>query len=878
MKALNLILALAAPAVLAAGYLPENYNSQIINEIQIVKSSVDDDDSFRLAKQPYYKSLFTSKELKKLAKAEKYRLKASESLVLAAASQKQADDLRASSPELTDKIQKQIAKLEAASAQQELNGLKTFHKASEIYRVVYTNVLNNCTFTATQPSEKTAQDLKMVAFDYYQNADAKLETADSDNTLEVYRSIYSYEHQAVHYQEISFALLKADAAVDYTKYQNAGQSNSGNGDGNIPKDSIPRLIAADHYDFDKDINLYRMRFHQFEERLKVSDDDKKIIAKVEADEANAATLFGRAETYGCTADTFRVYSGEATTLAEREYYEQKAQESELNECSNLLKAVKLEVAANNQVFELYKKYVGSVRNDKDSLGKDMEAQAVDLYKLSKTYEDMAAKQYSHVEQYTQLMEGNEVKLQALRCMENAIASYLGDAVGSGTLSMASGASERHNDVAMDFMMDESDGASTTKPVATVNTNYPSTKPAANTVVEAGSNGNKPANTTTGNTTANNTAANTKPANTSSNGSKPAGQQSGASASASAPASASASASAAKNPALAASSAAVTSTSFYTRNDQRMQPYQYPKGTIFSVEAGIYKEMPEPVEFPAVEKFLAQNLKGVTPLRYYIGEYQTYDAAYATCAAAKENGYRNAKVVAFVNGKNSDVQAAKKAAEKTPGYQNLVQAELKKINAHQRATTPVETPKAQQQNAVAGAAIPLSQLSGEQYVVQISSVPALLDAKAFNVSELFYDRNDGGLYRYYTGASNDVNIAAANLSTMKQAGYQDAYLVRVVDGKNMGSASSANGGQQNASYPVYRVQVGAYRQINSNAQGQIDNLRKAGYAVHTSKSGEYTVITVGDCGSRQDADKLRQELRAKGFPEAYVVTFVNGVKQ
>ncbi len=865
MKALNLILALATPAVLAAGYLPDYHNSQIINEIQIAKSSVDDDDSFRLAKQPYYKSIFTSKELKKLAKAEKLRLKASEYLVLSAASQKQAEDLKSSSPELTDKIQKQISKLEAAATQQELNGLKTFHKASEIYRVVYTNVLNNKTFTAATPAEKTAQDLAMGAFVDYQKADGKLETADSDNTLEVYRAVYSHEHQAVHDQEICFALLNADAAVDYTKYQKPADAASNTV--NIAKDSLPQLIAPDHYDFDKDNNVYRTRFHQFEDRLKVSDDDKKTVAKLEADEANAATLMRRAENYGCTADTFRVYAGEASTLAEREYYEQKAQESELNECSNLLKAAKLNVAANNSMMDIYRKYVPKVRNAQDTVGKDFEDQADDLYKLSKTYETMAASQYSHVEQYTQLMEGNEVKLQAIECMENAIASYLGDKVETPSMSLATGASERHNDVAMDFIMDESDGAaSATKPVA--NANKPVATNNANNANKpvANANANKPVASDNANKPVASDNAN-KPV-ASSTTSKPVTNNSGAGQSSAAT----------RNPALAASNAAVVSSSFYTKNDQRMQPYSYPKGTVFSVEAGIYKEMPEPVEFPAVDKFIAQNLKGVTPMRYYIGEYQTYDAAYAICAIAKENGYRNAKVVAFVNGKNSDVQAAKKAAEKTSGYQNLVQAELKKINSFRQATTPV-APAGGRAAAVPGAAIPLSQISGEQYVVQISSVPALLDAKAFNVSELFYDRNDAGLYRYYTGASNDVNIAAANLSTMRQAGYQDAYLVRVVDGRNMGAASRSNTDSPAASYPVYRVQIGAYKSsLTDNTKAQIEKLKKAGYAVHTSKSGDYTVVTVGDCGSRDMADKLRKELKDKGYPEAYVVTFVNGVKQ
>lgn len=843
MKTLNLILALTAPAIMAAGYLPDNYNSQYSGQIHATGGISGFNDNFQLCKQPYYKELFSKKELKKLDKAEKYRTQAFESMVLATATQKQADELRTSSPELTDKIQKQIAKLEAKASQLELDGLKIHEKAVDIFRVVYTNVLNSKTSSASTLSGKTAQSLAVESQNDYQASDARKEALTSGNAMETYRAMYTLSSAAVHTQEIALAIYKGDKNVDYTKYI-ADTKNTQSADGNIPKDSIPVLIASEHYDFARDTNLYRLRFMELADPLKISDDDKKILAKIQEDEASASALFIKAQTLGCTADTFRVYSGQAVTLAEREYYEQKAQEDELNECNSLVKAIKLEIASNNSLYALYQKYLPKVRNAKDTVGKAFEAQSADLFKLSETYEELAARQYSLVEQYTQLSEGNEVKLLSLQNMENAIASYLGMQTGADKISLASGASEKHNDIAIDMNMDESGGAQA-KPAD-------SKKPAQNSTAAA--NTVKPAHSK-------------KPAQNSTASARKTGSGTAK------PASGGTSPQATRQPAIASSSAAVVSTSYYTRNDQRMKPYTYPQGTMFSVEAGIYKEMPEPVDLPAIDKFIAQNLKNTTPMRYYIGEFQTYDAALAAVDMARQAGYPKAKVVAFKNGKSADVSTVRKNAEKAQGYQDLVQDELKKLNAYRTATTPV----AVSTNA-SGAAIPLSQLSGELFAVQISSVPTLLNAKAFNVSELYYDRNDAGLYRYYTGISNDVTIANANLSTMRQSGYDDAYIIHVVDGKNTGAASSSNAQAPMSNYPVYRVQIGAYKAANANTKSQADKLKAQGYSVHTSQSGEYTVYCVGDCGSRDQAEKLRNELRSKGYPEAYIVTFVNGVKQ
>jgi hypothetical protein len=74
MKILKIALAAAAPLMLTSAYLPQNevVNYMNTNCLQFVKTPLDNGD-FRLAKQSYYKELFSKKELKKLAKAEKLR-------------------------------------------------------------------------------------------------------------------------------------------------------------------------------------------------------------------------------------------------------------------------------------------------------------------------------------------------------------------------------------------------------------------------------------------------------------------------------------------------------------------------------------------------------------------------------------------------------------------------------------------------------------------------------------------------------------------------------------------------------------------------------------------------------------------------------------
>lgn len=866
MKILKLALAIAAPAMLSVAFTPMDKLPEMSNNVLYVNQITSPCGSFKLSNRPYYDSLFTKKELKKLARAEKLRGKYEEGLLQKAAYDTEANDLERGDDK-SSKTTKKIAKLRAKASSAELDAFKKFETACTIFKEVYTSELKKQMTDTSSARGKAATKLADEAQQLYAAVDDDRKTVTSDNILQVCRSINYKLNKAVANQELAFAILHNDKEVDYTQYLSPTNVNpEPSPSGNVAKDEMPVLQAPQHYDFATDNNIYRIRYDQFVDSLKVTEADRTAMKKQFDAEQNASQQMLKARGHGSKADTMRVYAKEAVTLTEREYYEQMAEEEELNECSAFISAINQNVKTNNALFELYQKYIPNIRTN-NSTAKAYEDQAVNLYNMSKTYETSAAKQYSKVEKYTILSEGNELKQQAIANMENAIASYLGLPLTNDKNLAANVATARTNGIPPQFNEGEDESGNTVAQSGTGNGNANANDPKAQPTPA-------PATTTT-TTPKTNTTTTTPKSNTTS---KP---KTNTTTTPTAPKPVVASGAKDKIP-VSNSNAPAVSTWYYTGEDQRLKPYSYPAGTIFTVETGIYKEMPEPVDFPAVNVFVAEKLKDQNYMRYYLGSYKTYDAALAAQAMAKNGGYKQSVVSAFVNGKKTAVATAKANAEKQQGYQSQVQRELKELSAYQQPVVPVTQPESPVQvvSQLSGTtdAQPLSNISGTAYAVQISSVPTLLTKSAFNVNQLFYDQNEGGLYRYYTGVSTDLNIAKANLSTMKACGYEDAYIIKVSGGKNSGAVSANNTQPAANNRTIYRVQIGAYKSaLSKDNKNKMEKLKKS-YPVHTSQSGEYTVYTVGDCDTRAQADQLRANLVKMGYTESYVVTFINGVKQ
>jgi cell division protein FtsN len=264
-----------------------------------------------------------------------------------------------------------------------------------------------------------------------------------------------------------------------------------------------------------------------------------------------------------------------------------------------------------------------------------------------------------------------------------------------------------------------------------------------------------------------------------------------------------------------------------------------------------------------------------------GYFTSYNPAAAELARLRTNGYADAFVVAYYDGKRVPVYEARNIERGGPA-----------------ATTTA---------ANAGAAsgnFAMTDVEGLVYSVQVGVYAKTRNSTSlFGISPLIEERMTNGYYRYYAGTFNNMNDAVGARNRIRTNGVPDAFVVILYKGKKITQAEAAQlqaggttfgGGLKQSgattqtpqnrttpdnatpgAKPVYKVQIGAYsKDVPVNVVNELIAL--AGQGIETTKNDAgLTVYTVGNFSKYSDAEARKTELNAKGLTDAFVVAYVNG---
>ncbi len=165
-----------------------------------------------------------------------------------------------------------------------------------------------------------------------------------------------------------------------------------------------------------------------------------------------------------------------------------------------------------------------------------------------------------------------------------------------------------------------------------------------------------------------------------------------------------------------------------------------------------------------------------------------------------------------------------------------------------------------------------------YGVQIAALIDLKPTREFdnlkNV-EVYVDEN--GIFRYVIGRFSYRKQAESLLEKIRERGYTDAFIVDV--NRPTYEQEVLGVGTENINWHIngsvdFRVQIGAFRTIVPSAVAEkyldVDGIRE-------NQQNDLVIMTVGNFAQYDEAARYREELKAMGIEDAFVVSFNLGNK-
>lgn len=352
----------------------------------------------------------------------------------------------------------------------------------------------------------------------------------------------------------------------------------------------------------------------------------------------------------------------------------------------------------------------------------------------------------------------------------------------------------------------------------------------------------------------------------------------------------------KNPTSLVSMLDISSANEHNKNNPIPLDNRLPAGIVYKIQIGAFTKPIPHNSFRGISPVSGETRQDSKYIRYFVGLFNTFDAANTALPYIKGSGYQDAFVVAYKDGLRIAVYLAKNESITQDNYQALAQVEraavIEAVNS--TAGDQAGSPEIQTES---NPSVDVAIIQGAYYTVQIGAYKAKVShSRLKNLTPLYNDKTGTGLIRYYVGKYMDYNQAALRKGEIRKAGIKDAYVTAFNNGSKitLGEARKVLAAVSDndinkpelveTTEPIpqitpkvdvenltFRVQIGAFsKSVPVEVVSSYIRMSKLDQLDHfVSKTGK-SVYTIGRYKSLAQARLLKQDLVSQGITDAFII--------
>ncbi len=241
------------------------------------------------------------------------------------------------------------------------------------------------------------------------------------------------------------------------------------------------------------------------------------------------------------------------------------------------------------------------------------------------------------------------------------------------------------------------------------------------------------------------------------------------------------------------------TGSYTYSVIKPKPQKliHKKGIVFKVQIGILKKLLKPENFKGLMPVAYDVFKNNPFKRFLLGEYRTAEAANYALAKTKKTKYKDAFIVAYVDGKRKSFNYAKSKLKKDDKYKKLIKIE--KAIVDNKNIKPIKDTKIISKKVYVSTKNKglikkqsINKSKGLVYCIQLgmfSKAKSYADFKNYN--PVYTEILKGRGTKYMVGAYGSYNAAKTDQNKVVKSGLKGAYIVCYYNGKSIKISEAKN---------------------------------------------------------------------------------------
>jgi hypothetical protein len=371
----------------------------------------------------------------------------------------------------------------------------------------------------------------------------------------------------------------------------------------------------------------------------------------------------------------------------------------------------------------------------------------------------------------------------------------------------------------------------------------------------------------------------------------------------------------------------TNQAAYNNSDPIPASTVEPEGLVFKVQVGAFRNPIPQDHFKGFAPIVSESgPNGIT--RYTAGYFKDFNIADNAKSDIRNIGYRDAFVVAFLNGKRINIDQAR--AMVNSNQQPITNPQLSQNNrtntesSNRNTNESSNNANSNNTNQTTTASKPINDgfstsvqtVKGLFYTVQVGVYSGTIKPNILNdIENINSDRLPNNLVRYSSGRYKTVEEATAVRTQIIAKGISDAFVTAYIDGQrytvdqarrkieqnevnpnintSTNDAKSNNTSNENSRTNInsnnnsttttnnstkaeekeYKVNIGEYADDIPNDVAGV-YLQLTGRGIKSYEKGNKTVYIIGSFNNFEDAETLKKEMIELGLKEAKVVTYIN----